>query len=433
MEAFPFMDFFSDRAQPLFHEKMTSSEAMHVAEGCYDYIRSIFSDLHELRPFEILRAGEDRADYLIMKGVRIVGLTTPFAFLHREKLLNLGFRFESLLLLDSGQILDSEAFFTFLLQGLHEETGTSLLERLIMVGDDTVLSPRVSSTALARRCNLNQSLFTRLTRLGFPSIELEVQSEYRPTIANVFRPCYTELIDSNLLLQNEAFKYANPGFCFETQFINVDNYLDRGETEPRKRFIQNLGEAEYAVAIFMYMRLIGYPNESISILTSTYGQKELIKDVIRQRCGWNKFFGMPCVVATIDEYQDQRNSFVIVSLVRTKQLGNLSDGRRLLSAFSRATTGLYILGRKDLFQEADIFESYFKSLWLYPSDHLWLNTEESFGSKSRNVDNHQLNFNAKSSKWQTASKKDQQKIKAISSVEDMGGFVHALSQQKLQE
>ena len=57
--------------------------------------------------------------------------------------------------------------------------------------------------------------------------------------------------------------------------------------------VQNLAEAEYVVALFMYMRLIGYSAESISILTTYNGQKHLIRDVIKQRCADNPFIGKP--------------------------------------------------------------------------------------------------------------------------------------------
>lgn len=57
--------------------------------------------------------------------------------------------------------------------------------------------------------------------------------------------------------------------------------------------MQNLAEAEYVVALFMYMRLIGYSAESISILTTYNGQKHLIRDVIKQRCADNPFIGKP--------------------------------------------------------------------------------------------------------------------------------------------
>lgn len=62
-------------------------------------------------------------------------------------------------------------------------------------------------------------------------------------------------------------------------------------------WFQNLGEAEYVVAVFMYMRLMGYPAEKISILTTYNGQKHLIRDVINQRCSKNPFIGRPYTVS----------------------------------------------------------------------------------------------------------------------------------------
>ena len=70
---------------------------------------------------------------------------------------------------------------------------------------------------------------------------------------------------------------------------------------------QNLGEAEYAVALFMYMRLQGYPPERIAILTTYNGQKHLIRDVLGRRCANNPVFGLPekvivCVCAYMHVY-----------------------------------------------------------------------------------------------------------------------------------
>ena len=39
------------------------------------------------------------------------------------------------------------------------------------------------------------------------------------------------------------------------QFINVEDFEGRGESQPTPYFYQNLGEAEYCVALFMYMQL----------------------------------------------------------------------------------------------------------------------------------------------------------------------------------
>lgn len=63
--------------------------------------------------------------------------------------------------------------------------------------------------------------------------------------------------------------------------------------------VKNLAEAEYSVALYMYMRLLGYPADRISILTTYNGQKHLIRDVINQRCAGNPFFSQPNKVKTL--------------------------------------------------------------------------------------------------------------------------------------
>lgn len=64
--------------------------------------------------------------------------------------------------------------------------------------------------------------------------------------------------------------------------------------------VKNLAEAEYSVALYMYMRLLGYPADRISILTTYNGQKHLIRDVLNQRCAGNPFFGHPNKVRTLN-------------------------------------------------------------------------------------------------------------------------------------
>lgn len=43
----------------------------------------------------------------------------------------------------------------------------------------------------------------------------------------------------------------------------------------------------------MYMRLVGWPAERISILTTYNGQKHLIRDVVDKRCAANPLIGRP--------------------------------------------------------------------------------------------------------------------------------------------
>ncbi len=121
--------------------------------------------------------------------------------------------------------------------------------------------------------------------------------------------------------------------------------MGKGEQEPRPYFFQNLGEAEYVVATYMYMRLLGYRADQIVILTSYNGQKALIKDVIAAKCSWHPLIGSPKAVETVDKFQGQQADYVLLSLVRTKTVGHIRDMRRLVVAVSRARLGLYVFGR----------------------------------------------------------------------------------------
>jgi len=156
------------------------------------------------------------------------------------------------------------------------------------------------------------------------------------------------------VLKQEEFRRANAGFVHEFQLINVPDFQGQGEATPAPHFFQNLAEAEFAVGIFMYMRMLGYPAEKISILTTYNGQKHLLRDVVTKRCSENPMFGEPHKINTVDKYQGQQNDYIILSLVRTRSVGHLRDVRRLIVAMSRARLGLYVLARVKLF--ANCFE-----------------------------------------------------------------------------
>ena len=73
-------------------------------------------------------------------------------------------------------------------------------------------------------------------------------------------------------------------------------HLQVGESEPVPFFYQNLGEAEYLVSLYCFMRLLGYPAAKISVLTTYNGQKALLRDVFERRCANNPLYGRPSKV-----------------------------------------------------------------------------------------------------------------------------------------
>jgi intron-binding protein aquarius len=160
------------------------------------------------------------------------------------------------------------------------------------------LPPVIKNPAFKKFCNLEQSMFTRFIRLGVPHVTLDAQGRMRTVLADLYRWHYPGLQDLPHVLAQPGYSTANPGFKYETQLVDVGDFQDKGEVVPSPHFIQNLGEAEYTVAVYMYMRLLGYPAERITILTTYNGQKELIKDIVRARCLSHPLFGGPATVST---------------------------------------------------------------------------------------------------------------------------------------
>jgi intron-binding protein aquarius len=299
--------FFSNAPQPVFATDLDVQGAEAIAEGCYRHIQKMFKELEDVRPFELLRTSRDRSNYLLTMEARIVALTSTHAAIKHREILELGFKYDNIIMEEAAQITEIESFIPLTLQ--HPQNDDNPLQRIVLIGDHHQNPPVIQNAALKQ---MEQSLFTRLVRLGVPAIQLDAQGRSRPDIANLYRWRYKSLTDLPVVQQNEKYTTANAGFRYPFQFINVEDFEGVGETSPSPHFIQNLGEAEYAVAIYQYMRLLGYPPETISILTTYAGQRALINDVLDQRCTNHPLFGLPATVTTVDKYQGDQNDCTLL-------------------------------------------------------------------------------------------------------------------------
>ena len=364
---FPFHYFFANAPQPLFPSEHSREELLEVAHGCERHIRRIFAELEDIRPFEILRNQRDKANYLLVKEARIIAMTSTHAAMRRQEIAALGFHYDNVIMEEAAQLTEVENFIPLALQEPTISKDGKLVEqnlkRVVLVGDHLQNSPIVQNAAFKSYANLEQSLFLRLVRLGVPLTMLDAQGRARPSLAALYKWRYPQLTNLPITSTEPAFLRANAGLRYDYQFIDVPDYKDQGETEPSPHFIQNLGEAEYAVALYQYMRLLGYPAAKISILASYAGQKALIRDVLTHRCKGNRLFGMPGWVGTVDKYQGEQNDYVILSLTRTKSAGYLRDLRRLTVALSRARLGLYVFGRREVFESSLELRQAFEALF----------------------------------------------------------------------
>ena len=310
-------------------------------------------------------------------------MTCTHAALKRREFLELGFTYDNLLMEEAAQVLEVETVLPLLLQKAEE--GRSRLRRVILIGDHHQLPPVVKNAALQKYSRLDQSLFTRFIRLGTPHIQLNAQGRARPSLAKLYNWRYTGLGDLPRVSQDPAFRAANAGLAFDAQLVDVSDFLGRGESEPVAHFYQNLGEAEYLVSVFQYMRLLGYPAHAVAVLTTYNGQVALLKDVFERRCAAHPLFGRPASITTVDKYQGQQNDYVLLSLVRTRHFGHLRDVRRLVVAMSRARLGMYVFARAGLFANCFELAPTFGQLLERPTQ-LALVAGEQYGAVTRGVE-----------------------------------------------
>lgn len=130
-------------------------------------------------------------------------MTCTHAALRRKELVELGFRYDNILMEEAAQILEVETFVPLLLQVIYfviifsifvlllyyvhiyiyllqnPQDGRNRLKRWIMIGDHHQLPPVVQNLAFQKYSNMEQSLFARFVRLGVPHVLLDRQGRSR--------------------------------------------------------------------------------------------------------------------------------------------------------------------------------------------------------------------------------------------------------------
>lgn len=454
LELFPFSKYFlslaakllvdnnaEDMREALFPSKLSFVEAVIAARIYYEHIQYVFSQINQISAFELIASNHERLNHLLAHETRIVAMTCTQAALKYADFSKLNFRYDSLVMEEASQVLESETFAPLLMQNLDYKTGSCRLKRVIMIGDHNQLPPVVRNKAFQRYANMEQSLFLRFIRLGVPAIQLDAQGRCRPSICDLFRWKYPNLKDLSCIKNDLIMKKANPGFAFEFQVVDVPLHNGRGEFQPRLHFIQNYQEAEYIASVYTYMILLDYPSEKISILAMYNGQQELIISTLEyHRSKYSKMYNfelpMPRHVITVDKFQGQQNDYIILSLTRTRFIGHLRDIRRLIVAVSRARLGLYIFGFTSLLSKYLEIKELWSKLCERPTDGLWIFSGEKYSDITNNlgsfrdVDCEIITTSEHKSPKHTVKKKFKDNVFKISNYEHMAAYVEQIFRER---
>lgn len=378
LDAFPFKKFIDELTlEPESGGNQEGTAKSKAAMGdpleAYTRVSDIFKELEALHFLEVLRTSRQRGSYLVTSHASIVAMTCVHAAMQRKDLVSQSFTYDSLIMEEAAECLEVEAFLSLVLQR------TTRLKRIVLVGDHKQLPPVVQDTVLQQRSNLGQSLFARLVRLGNRVVHLDRQGRSRRSIADLFRWRYPQLVDMDFIRQDTSFAQANPGFLYTAQVIDTGELTS--ESQPLPHYYQNVAEAEYIAFTFIYMRMLGYPADRIAVLTTYNGQVQLLKEVISGRSAQFGNLGSPLVISTVDKFQGRQADYVLLSVVRTKNLGHFRDVRRITVAMSRARFGLYIFGYLSLLSSSAEFKPVLSQL--KGRHNLTLVADETFSTRNR--------------------------------------------------
>ena len=286
-----------------------------------EYVGAIerYREILDMETFEILQKAE------------VIGMTTTGAAKNRRVLQKVKPRI--IIVEEAAEVLESHIITT-----LNEDC-----QHLILIGDHKQLRPNPTVYELAKKYNLDVSLFERLVRNDVPCITLEEQHRMRPEISMLLRHehLYPNLKDHASVSFYEDIKGIDSNICFiehsysEEQSSDSTSYTNRHET----RFIAHLCK---------YLLKQGYRPDQITVLSPYMGQ------VFQLRNGMPKDEFSAVRITAVDNFQGEENDIILLSLVRSQDegllamkknpIGFLAIENRVCVALSRAKKGLFVVG-----------------------------------------------------------------------------------------
>ncbi|KAG8998674.1 hypothetical protein FRB90_012253 [Tulasnella sp. 427] len=261
------------------------------------------------------------------------------------------------------------------------------IEHLILIGDPLQLRPTIENYQLSmdnprtgKIFRFDQSLMERLSSMGLPMSQLDVQRRMRPEIADLVRnTLYPSLQDHTLVKSppsirgmskdvffldhrnaegGEGDESASKTNTYEAKmikdlvlyFLKQGKYTKTGDIVVLCAYLGQLAKvrkllsSEVATVIDERdaVQLINHEDndEAAEILADSAEEVQVAKRVL---------------LRTVDNFQGEEGTIVILSLVRNsgpdptsgKKIGFLKSANRANVALSRAREGLYILGNAD--------------------------------------------------------------------------------------
>ena len=261
----------------------------------------------------------------------VIGMTTTGAAIHYEVLQSIKPRI--VIVEEAAEVLEGH-----IVTSLSDEC-----EHLILIGDHKQLRPSPTVYKLAKKYNLDLSLFERMINNKVKYESLEIQHRMRPEIADIIRLIYPYLKDHEMVLNKPDIRGVSRNVFFVTHQFAEDEDADTLSH-------LNKHEAEFIVGLCRYLLKQEYKPSEITVLTTYRAQMFYLQKLMPKDS--EEFKGVNITV--VDNYQGEENEIVLLSLVRSnegKKVGFLKTENRINVALSRARNGMFVIGNMDNFAD----------------------------------------------------------------------------------
>lgn len=311
----------------------------------------------------------------LIRGYDVVGVTTSGLAKFRDLLSSVGSKV--MVCEEAGEVLEAHTLVALMPQ----------LQHLILIGDHQQLRPHSdlwdfqSANPDGKPWSFDISLFERLAQPLMPSEKklpldtLDIQRRMHPAIAELIRSTlYPALRDA----ENVKIYPPLAGFKRRLFFFNHDRF-ENSRASGGDPSICNQYEVDVVKTVLAHLhRQKVYGPGEIAVITPYAAQLQLLKaqlggtydismndldEAELQKRGMtvsmSKTMGKPRIrVATVDNFQGEEASVVIVSLVRSNahgKCGFLGEENRVNVLLSRAKHGMIIIGNSDTYLSNDLW------------------------------------------------------------------------------
>ncbi|NWR68790.1 ZGRF1 protein, partial [Centropus unirufus] len=210
-------------------------------------------------------------------------------------------------------------------------------EKLVLVGDPKQLPPTIQGSESVHEKGLEQTLFDRLCLMGHKPILLRTQYRCHPAISAIANELF---YDGNLVdgvSENERRPLLDwlPTLCFYS--VNGVEQIERDNS------FYNMAEVHFTVKLIQSLIASGIEGSAIGVITLYKSQMYKIQNLLGSvHC---EAFKVKAVqVSTVDAFQGAEKEIVVLSCVRSRQMGFIDSEKRMNVALTRAKRHLLIVG-----------------------------------------------------------------------------------------